>query len=400
MSKNLVFDVVIIGAGPAGGQAARELAAQNWKVLIVDRVTDFSKNNFSSGGTPMETLSIFRLPKEVVGSFWDTMSLQFDDKYVEWRETRDRGAVFNFKLLKKFLVDEATKKGAVVWMNNKFEKVAQRSDGLYEVTLVDGRKEKKKLVLCKVLLDASGSSRAVLSHLPEDEMPPFVLAPGMEYIVKVNKKFTNKKLEKNLLFFMGAKYAPNGYSWIFPTGKDKFKVGIGVDTMKYQKYVGRPMVEYVELLLHDFIGDGNYQVLEKHGSTVKCSMGFTKVFVREQILGLGDTVFSIYPFVGEGIRHALFSGRFAAETVDSYLRGKENSLQMYEQKMKRYFGWKWRLGSWLIQFFEKQGGGSDKSGLNKVFDKLGKLSFEDMYDLLFHYTFVKYAKILLMFYLN
>jgi len=45
------FDVVVIGAGPAGGQTARSLAKKGVKVLLVEKYKDFSLNNFSSAGT-------------------------------------------------------------------------------------------------------------------------------------------------------------------------------------------------------------------------------------------------------------------------------------------------------------------------------------------------------------
>ena len=64
------FDVVVVGAGPAGGQCARLLAKSGNKVLLVEQHEDFYKNDFSSAATPLETLEKFDLPEEVVGTFW------------------------------------------------------------------------------------------------------------------------------------------------------------------------------------------------------------------------------------------------------------------------------------------------------------------------------------------
>ncbi len=397
--KTSSYDIIVVGAGPAGGQTARELAASGWSVLLIERMANFTQNNFSSGGTPMETLTDFDLPKSVVGDYWHTISVQYDDEYVEWKSPVPRGAVFNFHRLKQFLADDAKKNGASVLMHTKFSRiVAKNADG-YVVEIVDQKKQQTQQVTAKVIVDATGPSRAVLSQLSQDQTPPFIIAPGMEYMVKVNKKFKNKKLEKNLVFFMGKKYAPNGYSWIFPMGHGEYKVGIGVDTQKYQRDVGRPMTEFIDLILRDFFGDGTYEITEKHGGTVKCAMGSTKTFVNEQVVGVGDTIFTIYPFVGEGIRHALHSGRLAARAIDQYLRKEQSSLVSYERSMKNYFAIKWRLGSWLITFFEKQGRNNNHN-LGKVFVKFQALTFEDVFDLLFKYKLTKYAKVLWNFYFS
>ncbi len=60
------FAVVVIGAGPAGGQCARRLAQQGIRVLLVEQHSDFSQNNYSSAASPLETMELFDLPPSVV----------------------------------------------------------------------------------------------------------------------------------------------------------------------------------------------------------------------------------------------------------------------------------------------------------------------------------------------
>lgn len=54
-----MYDAIVIGGGPAGGQFARTLTARRWNVLLVERCFDFNENNFSSAGTIFETLVEF-----------------------------------------------------------------------------------------------------------------------------------------------------------------------------------------------------------------------------------------------------------------------------------------------------------------------------------------------------
>ena len=60
------FDVVVAGNGPAGGQAARELAAAGLSVALVTRETTIGLPITSTAGTIAETISEFGLPRDAV----------------------------------------------------------------------------------------------------------------------------------------------------------------------------------------------------------------------------------------------------------------------------------------------------------------------------------------------
>ena len=47
------YDVAMIGAGPAGGQCARELAAEGHRVVLLEKAKTYFENNYSSGGAPL-----------------------------------------------------------------------------------------------------------------------------------------------------------------------------------------------------------------------------------------------------------------------------------------------------------------------------------------------------------
>jgi flavin-dependent dehydrogenase len=65
------FDVVVIGAGPAGGQMGRAMANSGYKVLLLDQQETFVNTDFSSAVTLLNTLEEFKLPDEIIASFWN-----------------------------------------------------------------------------------------------------------------------------------------------------------------------------------------------------------------------------------------------------------------------------------------------------------------------------------------
>ena len=103
------FNVVIIGAGPAGCQCARTLAKLGYKILLFEQHKTFEKNNFSSAATPKETLDKFDLPETVVGSYWQKISIITTNINQTWASPKTLGAVLNFAKLREFLVSEVEK---------------------------------------------------------------------------------------------------------------------------------------------------------------------------------------------------------------------------------------------------------------------------------------------------
>ncbi|WP_322742642.1 NAD(P)/FAD-dependent oxidoreductase [Synechocystis salina] len=67
--------MVIIGAGPSGGQCARRLAQQGVRVLLVEQHSNFSQNNYSSAASPLETMALFDLPPGVVARYWRNLAI-------------------------------------------------------------------------------------------------------------------------------------------------------------------------------------------------------------------------------------------------------------------------------------------------------------------------------------
>ena len=93
------FDVVIIGAGPAGGQCARQLSKAGISTLLIERYKDFSVNSFSSAGTPNETLEKYNLPVSIVGSFWTQLKIITSNQSGVWTSESVQGSVLDFEKL-------------------------------------------------------------------------------------------------------------------------------------------------------------------------------------------------------------------------------------------------------------------------------------------------------------
>lgn len=388
------YQVVIIGAGPAGGQCARELSAAGKKVLMIERFKDFRLNDFSSAGTIMETLRDFELPDKVIGGKWDTLIFGTEKKLYEWKSRTQQGIVFDFAGLRRFLVEEATKSGAKVRMGWRYGKRWYDNAGKLHVEITTGKETEE--VTCDVLVDGTGPARAVI-YQPGEKQPQFSNTPGVEYLLKLKKKKTRRPInDRALYFFVGKTWAPAGYSWIFPMQKDIFKFGVGANAKRFNDATSKPLSEYIEILIKEFIGHKEYEILDRHGSIVRGAFHRDDKYYEKNIIAMGDAISTIFPIAGEGVRHALHSGRIAAQSILLYLDGQKSDFAHYESAMKKYMGWNWWLGEQFMHYFNKHVHNLDQehtSKMDKWFEVMKKFSLEDIVDLLFRYNVWKLMKL-------
>jgi len=384
------FDVVVVGAGPAGGQCARQLAKLGYRTLLVERYKDFNTNSFSSAGTPNETLKKYDLPDSIVGSFWNQMTIVTSNQTGQWRSSQIQGSVLDFAKLRSFLADEVLRHNGELWLNCLY--VSHKTvNGTTSVNLRRNRTDVQ--VTANVLVDATGPNRSLMYDNIK-EQPVLITGTGVEFLIEVDEK-AYRKSANALTFFLGYKWMPKGYSWIFPMGENRLKVGAGIVNLEHE-YVKemKPLKHYIQLIIDQYIQPEDYRIIERHGGTVRYSSGLNDRYMRENVIAIGDAVSTINFLGGEGIRHAMQSADIAVGYIEKYLMGVNSTgttqiFKGYQQEMHQVF-----LKSWTIS--EKLGlkkylADSDRL-VDRVVNYLKPLSLEDVVDILFYYKFEKASK--------
>jgi flavin-dependent dehydrogenase len=381
------FDVVVVGGGPAGGQCARSLAKAGRKVLLVERHKTFDINSFSSAGTPMETMTQYNLPESVVGSYWHKFVIVTSNKAGYWQAEQPQGTVLDFGKLREFLASEVRQQGSDVWMGCRYVSHAESQDAT-EVVLM--REQTEIRVKTRVLVDATGPFRAVIqaSNAPKAD---YLVGTGIEYLIEVNEAVYQRCADA-LTFFLGYKWMPKGYSWIFPMEPNRLKVGAALFKADHQ-YIQQmqPLKHYIHLLLQDYLNltDADYQLVEVHGATLKYRSGLQDVYFRDRTIAIGDAVSTVNMLGGEGIRHAMQGAEISSNHIQQYLDGKLSNFQPYQTEMHRVFLRTWNLSE---QLSKKRYLQDEDEILDKMVNYLQPLSLEDVVDILFYYRFDKLSK--------
>jgi digeranylgeranylglycerophospholipid reductase len=382
------FDIVIVGAGPAGGHCARILAKSGRKVLLAEQNDNFNKNDFSSAATPLETLSKFDLPESVIGSFWQKLTIETSKVSQTWESPESLGVVLNFAKFRAFLASEVQQHGGEVWLGYRYIKHSQANgETIVEFKhLFDGQIVK---VSTKVLVDATGFARAIM-YDKENDKPDFLSGVGIEYLIEVEPEVYNK-YANDLIFFLGDKWMPKGYSWIFPMEENRLKVGAGrifLDSKTVKNL--SPLKQYIDLLIDEYLKSKSYKIIDKHGSTLKYSQGLRDIYWKDNIIAIGDTVSTVNFLGGEGIRHGMDGAQIAGKYIEKYLDGKISDFRDYETEMHRKFDRKWNISERLA--VRKYIDDVNDELTDKMISYLKYMKTKDVMDILFDYKFEKISR--------
>ncbi|WP_226012532.1 digeranylgeranylglycerophospholipid reductase [Halomicrobium salinisoli] len=319
------FDVVIAGAGPAGAQCARDVAARGYDVVVLETESEDEfprQSNKSTAGTFPSMMASFNVPDDVVMNYTDDVVLESpNDHFVR----NQPGAVLEFADFKRWLVAEGREEGA------EFRFDARVSAPIVEDGSVVGvRYDGDEELYGDVVVDATGPSAPLAKELGVTDLKRERQAIGVEYEmegVEVNHP-EYPDLTDAMMLRLDHDLAPGGYSWIFHTGGDTAKVGLCyIQNDAHREYGrdGMAIDDYLEYWLEEdprFADATRLEGKQHRGSAHIQPPGSLST---DGFMAIGDTVPTIDPLWGEGINKGMQSARAAAVTADACLTGEPDT---------------------------------------------------------------------------
>jgi geranylgeranyl reductase family protein len=308
------YDALVVGAGPAGSTAARELAAAGARVLMLDRA-DFPRYKACGGGVPVRTERALPFPIDSV--IEDSVSL-LDVRYQgRQRFVRDSGAPFAHMVMRDrfdaLLADRAAAAGAEFRPNAR---VRALHVGRSVTVAGDGFAE-----------DASFVVSADGAHSPVGRMAGLGdgLAECAAWEVEIRAKPpVRSAFGSTAMIDLG--YRPWGYVWLFP--KERV-LSVGIVLPRNQAGAMKDEVRRFAARLG--LGDAAIEIARGH--KIRFRRGREPI-ARERVLLAGDAAGLADEFTQEGIFYAIHSGRLAARNVLRALGG-DGDLHRYQDDVDR-----------------------------------------------------------------
>lgn len=387
--------MLVVGAGPAGADLTRQLAAYGEDVVLAERLPDLRRAAFSSAALPLDALDRFGLPSSVVAHRWSGWELLGPgEARRSWQGGRPQGVVLDFVALREWLVGEAQRWGARVWLGHRALACHQEADGLHTVLR---RGDGSQLeVHSDWVIDATGQERSLLGDPPAGGpgAETLVSGVGLEWLVQVPSSCWERWSDR-LAFCLGSDWVAQGYGWVFPMQAPLLKLGVCrlLDPSRHQPPLGGVLERLIERLLAPAERQA-MAVVDRHGGLIRSSIRRREPHRRGRLVGLGDAVSTANLLGGEGIRHALMSSRVLAPLLLEELRHRPEvcCVDRYPLELRRALGWRWSLSGRLARrtWLGLHGSAADRR-LGSLLTSLEQEEASALTDLLFGYRFERYG---------
>lgn len=383
-----MLDVLVVGAGPAGGRLALQLVRGGARVMLVDRLPDLAQAAFSSAALPLRALQALDLPESVIAARWRGWQLLGPGGgQRQWWAQGPLGAVLDFGALRCWQADRARQLGAELRLGWRAVACGAVGGQAMRTWLCPPGGGTPRSVESRWVVDASGESRSLLGE-PAPGQGSLVRGLGVEWLLEVGPELGQRWADR-LTFCLGSHWVQQGYGWVFPMAPGQLKVGVCrlEDGRRPQPPLGRELLPMLRQL-----GLDRARVLDRHGGLIRSTVSRREAHGHGRLLGLGDAVSTANLLGGEGIRHAMASADVLAPLLLRDGLSPEALLGRYRSRLASALGWRWSLSGRLARRIWL--GLHQESGdrhLDRLLRGLDQRRAEDLSALLFDYRFERYG---------
>jgi electron transfer flavoprotein-quinone oxidoreductase len=351
------FDVIVVGAGPAGSACALVAARNGLNVLLIERGEYPGSKNVMGGVLFSKQL------RDLVPEFWkeaplerpvvdhrymvlgEKSAVQIGYKGMEWGEEPYNSFTIQRAQFDQWFAKKAVEAGALL-INETVVTECMVENGIVVGVRTD-RPDGDVYADVVVLADGVNSLLAKKLGLRKEHAPDHVALCVMEVINlpkdKINDRFNVKENQGVAIEIFGESTKGNFGAAFLYTNKESINIGVGttvaamvkdklkpydlLDQLKAHPTIA-PLIEggtSAEYLAH-LIPEGGYRSVQK--------------VVGNGVVVVGDAASMVNAIHGEGSNLAMHSGQLAAEAiVEAKKRGdfSESSLNAYRDALNNSF---------------------------------------------------------------
>lgn len=307
-SMHTMYDVIVVGAGPAGSVCAYECSKRGLKTLLLDR-DPFPRQKPCAGAVAEQALSYldFPLPPEIIERDCHGATLRLNGHNLDIRKNGRIAVLVSRDRFDAFLEEKAVQAGARFLPGEKVTNIVTHPDSVEVKTGTSSYR-------ASYLIGADG----VHSVVARAVRPPFAkseLILALVSSVPSGQRNGNDRRDGALDMHFGI--VPMGYGWVFPhAGYDSVGImGLASDFSDPH----RVFTDFTRSLkLNPDIVRGHFIPLG----------GLRRKIISGRIALVGDAAGLADPFTGEGIIHAIHSGKLAAQSVAQALKTGEGPVML------------------------------------------------------------------------
>jgi len=331
MTADQVFDVVVVGGGPAGAIAAETLAKAGRRVALLDKAGRIKP---CGGAVPPRLIRDFNIPAHLIVAHARGAKIFAPSGRAEEMPINDDGYVgmVDREIFDEYLRQRAAAAGAIR-ITGSFEAIT-REDTL--PTLHYRNATGTAALRTRLIIGADGAVSAVArQEVREAQKPRYVFA----YHEIIRTPAANFDGERCDIYYQGA-VSPDFYGWVFPHG-DTASVGTGSARKGFalREAVGE---------LRAQAGLAGAETLRREGAPLPIRPHKRWDNGKDVVLA-GDAAGVVAPASGEGIYYAMIGGEMAAQAASECLdTGDAKALRLARKRFMKAHGQVF----WVLNFMQ------------------------------------------------
>ncbi|TFH07898.1 MAG: geranylgeranyl reductase family protein [Candidatus Thorarchaeota archaeon] len=341
--EQVSYDVVVVGAGPAGSIAAYESAKKGFRTLLLEKAS-IPREKACGGAVMYRGIRIVNgeVPREVIeqkiyglrfGLHNGSSSEFISDKLIGITVFREK--------FDEFLSERAAKAGVELLDNARVIRTSV-TDDCATIQLQDGR-----AFTSEFLIGADGVNSIVSRSLglrPErKDLTKFGLGMEADFYVGSDGVMKATKGNPSVIEILPVENRIS-YGWMFPK-REHLAIGIagGSTVMRSLRYDFDIFYKNLEKRL------GVELKLEKRRTCFIGGDGLNSNNVTDRAILVGDAAGFVDPMMGEGISYAMQSSRIAMSVIEQAVdenRYDIGALSKYHHLCKEEFASNFKMAGW------------------------------------------------------
>ncbi len=331
-----MYDVLIVGAGPAGSTAARLCALAGLKTALVDK-SRFPRQKTCGGAVSGRALSYldFPLPAAFAEDECFGARIFCGLHSVIVRKEQRLALLVDREQFDELLLNKAVEAGARFLPGEEAVRVHVGNESIVLHT--------NKGVHETLFLVGADGVHSVIAQSVRPPLSTVETAIALVTHAAVNASSIDPQRKGFVDMHFGA--APQGYAWVFPR-RAYHSVGImGVASRFSHAYAA----------LSGFCRDIGMPVAAVRGHLIPLG-GIKRKITSRRVLLVGDAAGFVDPFHGEGIAYAILSGKLAAESLCRVLLNgwrHARAFRWYERQCEQLIRKNLRVALWMARLLDR-----------------------------------------------
>ena len=324
--KRLRYNVVVVGAGPSGGSAARAAAERGASVLLLEEHKEIGLPIQCAEGLSERGLRDAGLKptSEVVSQRITGVKVYAPNgRYISLRGSDWVGYTINRDVFDRMLAERAVDAGAELMTGTRVRTVYRENGAVRGVYATQGDRTLK--IEADIVIGADGFASTVRRSSGLGRWYPDV-------ITCAEFRLGNLSLDEPEVneFYFGWEVAPGGYAWVFPKSSEVANVGLGVG-----RHHKEPPILYLKRFIKADPRFRDAEILMVMGGVTPVS-GVLKRIVDDGVMLVGDAAGELIPCTGAGVHSGVVAGRLAGEVAaEASLEGDALAGRL-EEYVKRF----------------------------------------------------------------